>query len=129
MSRGRPRYEEFVRLWEAHKGAPWFKRVYGDPAPAPPEHPYRTWYRTVMDVDPMPTWRELSVPVLFVTGDPSLDLLSPMARNVALIDSLKGEGKAIERVTFDGADHNLKREGRDADLFTPLAAWLKRVLQ
>lgn len=128
VSRNGQGFDEFVQQWDANQAQSWFRRVYGDPRPAPPEHPYRTWYRSVMDVDPMPAWRALSSPMLFITGDPALDALSPVARNVSLIDGMRREGHPVERLTLEGADHNLKRGGREVDLSAPLAAWLTRVL-
>ena len=105
--------------WDANRSASWFKRVYGDEHPAPPDHPYRRWYRSVMDVDPVPVWRALEVP--------ALDRSSPVARSMAVAEGLRVSGKDVEVVSFAGADHSLQRSGREA-IAEQLMAWLKRRL-
>ncbi|MBI3792155.1 MAG: hypothetical protein HY275_14925, partial [Gemmatimonadetes bacterium] len=128
VSRGHGGFEQFVRLWEEHKGSRWFRRVYGDPQPSPPDSPYRAWYRTVMDRDPVADWARLTAPALFIFGDPALDEFSPVAQSVARVDSLAAAGRPFERLIVAGADHNLRRNGADVDLATPLSAWLARAL-
>ena len=54
VSRSGSRFDEFTKLWEDNKSKRWFPRVYTGNAPAGPQHDYRKWYRTVMDVDPVP---------------------------------------------------------------------------
>ncbi len=119
------RFAAFDSAWTVNQSSPWFKRVYLDPRPAGAESPYRTWYRSVMDVDPMPVWRSLTVPVLFVFGDPALDLLSPVAQSTALVERLRAEGRDVHIINLPGADHSLKRGGNDVEIGDPLAAWIR----
>ncbi len=125
LSRTGEGFDEFVSLWNANQSAPWFKRVYLDDRPAPPDHPYRRWYRSVMDVDPMPVWRSLDVPTLFFFGDPTLDQSGPVAQSMALADSLRAAGRDVNVVSSPGADHGLRRSGQEVSIADALMAWMR----
>lgn len=125
LSRTGRGFDEFAAAWEANKAAPWFRRVYGDDHPAPPDHPYRRWYRSVMDLDPVPVWRALAAPVLFLFGDPALDRLSPVSRSLAAAEALRREGRDVEARSLPGADHSLKREGKDVPIGGVIMTWLE----
>ncbi len=128
VSRTGTQFAAFAESWKVNRSAPWFKRVYGDDSPAPPDHPYRQWYRSVMDFDPVPVWRELRVPTLFLFGDPAFDRLSPVARNLGLVEALRATGRDVAGVGFPGADHSLQRSGTDVSIAEVVASWLKRRL-
>ncbi len=128
VSRSGARFDEFSAAWEANRSARWFRRVYGDDRPAPPDHPYRTWYRSVMDIDPVPGWRALKAPALFFFGDPALDRSSPVAASVSAAEGLRREGRDVEVVSFPGADHSLQQNRKDAPIAAPLLRWLDRVV-
>lgn len=128
LSRTGTGFPEFASAWENNQGAPWFRRVYGDPSPAPADHPYRRWYRTVMDVDPVPVWRELKTPALFIFGDAALDDSSPVERSMELAGTLKAGGRDIEVLTLAGANHSLQRDGKDVPIVEQVMAWLKKRL-
>ena len=125
LSRTGASFTEFERTWQANKGAPWFRRVYLDSSPAPADHRYRVWYRTVMDFDPVPVWRAIAAPALFIFGDTSLDDSSPVERSLALAGALKAGGRDIDVISLPGANHSLQRGGKDVTIAAQLMAWLK----
>ena len=61
VTRSGARYDEFCQLWNANKTKRWFSRVYLDSEPTPPNHPWREWYRTVIDFNPVPILERLSI--------------------------------------------------------------------
>jgi uncharacterized protein len=128
VSRTGAGFAEFERVWDENKSAPWFRRVYLDPRPAAADHPYRTWYRSVMDVDPVPVWRRIAAPTLFIFGDPTLDDSSPVDRSLTVAAELKAGGRDIEVLSVVGGDHNLKRGGKDVAVAADVMAWLRRRL-
>lgn len=61
------------------------------------------WFRRVLSYDPVPTLRQLSAPVLVLTG--SLDLQIPATENLPLIrEALKGNGNATI-IEMPGLNH------------------------
>ena len=66
------------------------------------------WYWTVIDFDPVPTLEGLSIPLLFVFGEPQYDRLGPVAEDVRNVEALQSAGHDCQAVVFDGADHNLR---------------------
>lgn len=129
VSRTGARFDEFAAAWETNRSAPWFRRVYGDDHPAAPDHPYRRWYRSVMDVDPIPIWRALRAPALFLFGDPALDRSSPVAASLKAVEGLRAACGDVEVRSFVGADHSLKQAGKDAPIVGPIVAWLRRIFE
>jgi pimeloyl-ACP methyl ester carboxylesterase len=126
VSRNGSRFDEFTALWDENKSKRWFPRVYTGNAPAGPQHAYRKWYRTVMDVDPVPVLRELSMPVLWLYGDPSIDRFCPVNASMQALASLKAAGKPYEVQSFPGADHSLQVKGTHAVFQPVLTEWLVR---
>lgn len=125
VSRSGAGFDEFVRLWNTNRELRWFRRVYLGAEPAAPDHPYRRWYRGVMDFDPVPLLRRLDIPVIWLFGDPELDRFGPVRRSIEVLESLRASGKDYELHMFPGADHSLQVRGRDAPFRAPLAAWLR----
>lgn len=126
VSRSGERFDEFSRLWDQNKSKRWLPRVYLGAAPSGPQSSYRSWYRTVMDVDPVPILRDLPMPILWLFGDPALDGLCPVEASMKALDSLRAAGKPYEVHSFPGADHSLQVRGKDAAYRPVLAAWLSR---
>jgi pimeloyl-ACP methyl ester carboxylesterase len=126
VSRSGSRFDEFTKLWEDNKSKRWFPRVYTGNAPAGPQHDYRKWYRTVMDMDPVPVLRELSIPVLWLYGDPSIDRFCPVNASMQALEALKMAGKPYDVQSFAGADHSLQMKGTDATFRPLLTQWLER---
>jgi len=124
LSRTGSGFDAFSAAWTTNQSAPWFKRVYLDAKPAPADHPYRRWYRTVMDVDPVPVWRAISAPALFLFGDPMLDHSSPVARSIDVLEELRASGRDVTVLSFPGADHALQRSGTGVDITGTLMSWL-----
>lgn len=79
-----------------------------------------------MDVDPMPIWRTIAAPVLFLFGDASLDRLAPVARSAELAEQLRQEGRDVTVVTMPGADHSFNRGGKPVAPAEPIMTWLRR---
>ncbi len=126
VSRSGAQFEAFEAAWDTNKSASWFKRVYLDERPAPPDHPYRRWYRSVMDFDPVSVWRVLKVPALFLFGDPALDRFGPVGRSMALAQDLRAAGRDIDVISFPGADHSFQKAGKDIPIAEPLLAWVRK---
>ena len=55
--------------------------------------------------DPLPYWRQLSVPSFWMIG--TADDRIPVPESIALLEQLKKEGKPIEFITFTDAGHGL----------------------
>jgi len=126
VSRTGARFDEFQRLWDENKTKRWFRRVYLDDRPSPPQSPYRRWYRSVMDFDPVPVLRELETPAIWLFGDAELDHLSPVRQSTATLEELRGSGKDYEVRVFPGADHSLQMGKKEAPWRAPVADWLRK---
>ena len=100
-------FDELTRLWNKHVEKRWFRRVYLGDQPLAPDHDYRRWYRTVLDFGPAPILEDLTAPVLWLFGDPSLDRFGPVAQSVNTLGALAGAGKDYTVHVLEGADHSL----------------------
>ena len=122
---GKP-FDEFARLWEQNKDKRWFRRVYLGDAPAPADNDWRLWYRTILDYDPVPLLEQLSMPMLWLFGDPQYDRFGPVQLSVDRLNALRDSGKDYEVVVFTGADHNLRfvDGGKEAPFQEKISAWL-----
>ncbi len=128
MARSGEGWDAFQAQWARQQGARWFRRVYRDPAPAGPDHPYRLWQRTVIDVDPVPTLEALDLPIYWIFGDPAAEMLSPVATSRARVEALRTRGKRYDVHWYPGADHNLRVASHpelDLQWQPPLFAWLR----
>lgn len=97
----------FQSLWHENASKRWFRRVYVTDELLNPESEYRNWYRTVLDFDPRPHLNELSIPVLWLFGDPELDHLAPVADSIRNVEVLRDQGKDYTIYQFPGTDHNI----------------------
>ena len=130
VCRSGTRFEEFRRLWDASKDRPWFRRVYLGEQPSPPDSPYRRWYRTVMDFNPIPILERLDVPTLWIFGDPALDRLGPVSLSLERLQRLRASGKPYTINSFSGTDHSLQlARGGEVPLQNVVAGWLPGVLR
>ncbi len=123
VTRGK-RFDEFVKMWMQYKTAKWFKRVYLSEEPTPVESVYRRWYRTVVDFDPMIYLNELSIPVLWIYGDASLDRFCPVKLSMDRLKQMKDAGKKYEIISIEGADHSLQKKSKDFLLDDAVFGWL-----
>jgi pimeloyl-ACP methyl ester carboxylesterase len=126
LSRSGQGFEQFAYLWDQHKEKRWFRRVYLGDEPAAADDEWRLWYRTVLDYDPVPLLEQLSIPMLWLFGDPAHDRFGPVGASVEQLDQLKQSGKEYETVVFYGADHNLRmvEGGKEAPFKAELSRWL-----
>ena len=129
VSRSGKRFDEYSRLWEANKSKKWFRRVYLGDEPMGINHPWRQWYRTIMDFDPVPVLEELKIPTIWLFGDPDLDRFGPVRQSVEVLERLRASGKDYEIKIFPGADHSLQLKHGEAPFEAPLLAWLKNRLE
>lgn len=118
--------ESFRALWEKYKNTKWFSRVYAGEGMLSQDNPYRLWYRTVVDFDPVPLWRQLSLPVLWLYGEASLDRFCPVEQSMVVINNLKAEGKDYEVRIHPGGDHNLLVGKKQAPIAEEFHAWYQR---
>ena len=79
-----------------------------------------------MDVDPVPVLRELSMPILWLYGDPPIDRFCPVKASMEALEVLKTAGKPYDVQSFAGADHSLQMKGTDAVFLPVLTQWLER---
>lgn len=126
VSRDGSRFDEFNSMWAANKSKPWFKRVYVSENPTPPDHAYRKWYRTVVDVDSRTYLKELKLPVMWLYGEPAQDPFCPVALSIRNLEALKAEGKRYEIKIIDGANHSLVLKGDDMAFEKELFEWLAK---
>ncbi|MDH3711782.1 MAG: alpha/beta hydrolase [Cyclobacteriaceae bacterium] len=108
LSRTGENYEQFALLWEQNKDKSWFTRVYLGKQPLAADHPYRLWYRSIMDYEPQKVLAEIDTPILWIYGDADLDRFAPIALSLKNIGVLKASGKPYSIQQYAGADHNLK---------------------
>jgi len=93
--------DELARALAAAQDEPWFADADVFPeAPLPATD--LAWWRSVMDFDPAPVWRELSIPVLLLKG--ARDVHSPAPEVAARFERL---GRDLQVVPE--ADHMLLR--------------------
>ncbi|HEX9728204.1 MAG TPA: hypothetical protein VGA37_06855 [Gemmatimonadales bacterium] len=82
------------------------------------------WYRTVLDVDPVPLLERLETPTLWLFGDPALDRFGPVETSVERLQLLRDAGKPYHIHVYEGADHNLDPSSWTDDLWS----WLDRTV-
>ena len=132
VTRSGNRFDEFTALWNEHSDKRWFTRVYLSKQPAPPDHEWRRWYRTVIDYSPVPVLRETSVPAMWISGDPSLDRFAPVQASMESLLKLKASGKDYRIKVYHDTDHSLRGSSggitalwnRDPVFEDDLFAWL-----
>ena len=126
-------FEDFQKMWHDNAAKRWFRRVYLTDALLDPASRYRSWYRTVLDFDPRPYLSQLSIPVLWLFGDPELDHLAPVAASIRNVEILRVAGKEYTVLQFPGTDHNIMpvddaatNAGETAPPYAvPLMKWLE----
>lgn len=123
VTRNGTRFNEFEELWNTNRSASWFKRVYLGEKPIPVNHPYRQWYRTIVDFDPVPFLNQLSIPILWLYGDVNLDRFCPVAVSIAALKKLESTSYTIQ--VNEGADHSLIKGSKDLGISDSVFAWLK----
>jgi heat shock protein HslJ/pimeloyl-ACP methyl ester carboxylesterase len=111
VTRSGRQFDRFKELWDEHSSKPWFRRVYLSEKPVPPDHEWRKWYRTVIDFNPVPVLRELSVPAMWIFGDPARDRFAPVQASVDALRELNNSGKEYEIKVYPGTDHSLQKDG------------------
>jgi len=131
-------YQEFIRTgqgfkhfesaWQENQDKRWFPRVFSGDEYLDPEYSYHQWYRTVQEFDSRPYLGELSIPVLWLYGDPKHDQLAPVAASLLNLEILRKQGKDYTIHVFPGTDHNIMPVD-DPDAFPPyvepLMQWLE----
>ncbi len=125
VSRSGKQFDEFTKMWDQYKAARWFKRVYLSEEPAPPASKYRQWYKTVVDFNPVNKLKDLSIPVLWLYGDASVDGFCPVELSINRLNELKNTGKQYEIISVTGADHNLHKNSKDLSIDDPVFNWLR----
>ena len=117
--------EAFASAWVANQSKSWFPRVYHDLSldPNPSRDPYRKWYRTVLDDDPVPLLSETDTPILWLFGDPELDRYGPVQQSSQNLQKLIGEGQDFTLRHYPGADHNLRKQNYHSDIIS----WLDQL--
>lgn len=118
--------EPFLALWGKNKAKKWFPRVYAGEGWLSPNGPYRVWYRTVVDFDPVPLWEKLSIPVLWLYGEAALDQYCPVEQSIAALSKLKEKGKDFEVKFYPGANHSLLVGKKQVAIAEEAGAWLRR---
>ncbi|MFM1920096.1 MAG: hypothetical protein RLZZ303_1730 [Candidatus Hydrogenedentota bacterium] len=132
VTRGTADMAALVAEIKAVRKEPWFKAMEFHPAPHGVAD--RAFYGRIIDHDPMPLWRELHLPVLFVYGmeDESVDAPTSIALLRPLLDE---PGRDFTLKTFEGANHGIRVPGLEAKgvplmkhapgYYDTLATWLR----
>jgi hypothetical protein len=97
-------FTELSRLIEASRAEPWFPALGFQQAPAP-DAPFRTFYRRILDFDPLPLLQGLSIPSLWLFGGRDGEM--PSQESAIVLDRLRAQGQPITVRTFPDADHSL----------------------
>lgn len=63
--------------------------------PMGPDHKWRKWYQDILDFDPLPLLKEVSIPTIFIFGDPNLDRFSPVNQSIQNVISLSKQNKRV----------------------------------
>ncbi len=124
VSRSGKRFDEFEKMWAVYKNSNWFKRVYLSEEPNPVDSKYRKWYRSVLDFNPVPYLKELSIPVLWLYGEAELDRFCPVNLSVQRLNELKSAGKNYKIIQIPGADHSLTIRSKDFVIESQVFEWL-----
>jgi len=132
VTRSGQQFDRFTELWLENEGKRWFPRVYTSEQPTPPDHEWRIWYRTIIDFDPVPVLKEITVPSMWIFGDPARDRFGPVQSSIGSLQALNKTGKQNQIKVFHDTDHSLQpsRQGisalwdRRAVFEDDLFAWL-----
>ncbi len=130
FTRDSTKHNDFRQLWEKNKTKRWFRRVYLSDEPMGPDHKWRRWYQDILDFDPIPLLKEISIPTVFIFGDPNLDRFSPVKQSIQNVISLPKQNKEYKILQYDGYDHNLYKNvffgltPNHASWEEPAFAWL-----
>ncbi|MEO9485103.1 MAG: CocE/NonD family hydrolase [Ekhidna sp.] len=123
LTRNHSRHEEFKQLWEKNKNKAWFSRVYVSEyfLEEPSSNAYRSWFKTLIDFDPVPLLEATNIPILWLFGDSQLDRFGPVEQSLKRINMLVDSGKNFQSIQYPGSDHNLK----GTDYFSDIFSWLQ----
>lgn len=113
VSRSGKGFEKFASMWEQSKTKPWFRRVYLGDSPMTAEHPYRLWYRKVVDFNPVDYLEKTEIPVLWIYGDRKLDRFCPIELSVTRLKELESKGKNYTIVEYPNANHSIVQGKKD----------------
>ncbi len=129
VSRSGNLLEAFATLWEQNKNKPWFRRVYLGDKPMGIDHPYRQWYRTVVDLDAHASLKEISIPSYWIYGEPAMDRFCPVELSVDRLKALQASGKPIEIEMVKGANHSLAVNSKEGCCSSRLFSWLDSIIK
>lgn len=118
----------------AQKGAVWFdvesgwKKIAADPRSIETDwygNPYR-WWSDVMDIEPLPDFLKLNIPILVGIGEQDESVPVESARFLEAKFNEAGKANLILNV-YPGADHRLNDKGRSyrSDFFAELSRLLQ----
>jgi pimeloyl-ACP methyl ester carboxylesterase len=96
--------EELERSLERARSEPWFASL-GITQAAPAGAPFRRFYRTILDFDPLPLLQRMSLPSLWLFGERDAEM--PSMESAAILERLRAQGKDITIRMFPEADHAL----------------------
>ena len=127
VTRDGTRFTEFEELWNKYATAPWFKRVYLGDKPNPVNSPYRQWYITVVDFDPVVYLNGITIPVLWLYGDRTLDRFCPVEKSLEVLKQMEKKSHTI--LIAEGADHSLDRGSKDLGIDEKFFRWLAEAVE
>jgi len=112
VTRSGQQFDRFTALWEENAAKRWFPRVYESERPVPPDHEWRKWYRTIIDFNPVPVLKEISVPSIWIFGDPAHDRFAPVQSSIESLQALNKSGKGNKIKVYHDTDHSLQPSRR-----------------
>ncbi|GMU92985.1 MAG: lipoprotein [Candidatus Hydrogenedentota bacterium] len=105
ITRGRGDYEAFLEYVQPLRDQAWYREI--GFVPFRPDSPARSFYRLIVDFDPIPHLRKLTIPALFHYSE--ADETSPSVEDAARLRALKGElGKDWTIYTYPNANHGVR---------------------
>lgn len=105
ITRGRGDYQAFLEYVQPLRDKAWYKEI--GFVPFRPDSPARSFYRLIVDFDPRPLLRELTIPALFHYGE--ADETSPSVEDAARLRSMKAElNRDWTIYTYPNANHGVR---------------------
>lgn len=113
-------FDEYLKALNAAKEGSLRGKEVVEGFPTDPDHPSRTFVHTIGDYDPIPYWRKVSVPFLFVYG--GKDTQIRIKKSIDRIENTLGRsGYNYSILLFHNNGHGIFRE----DLLDLIARWIQ----
>lgn len=115
---------------EAASNEPWFRDAEDIPEEIYPKGDY-AWWRSVMDFDPRPVWKRVSIPVLLLKGERDSHSPADLARTEITSALAQGGNDNVNFILISSGDHMLLEWPLAEGVPPPIFAerWVETLLQ